>query len=242
MKLTTLSGKMTLLSVSSNAKTSKSDELYPNTLTAILYLAPHTLGGHGNVCADATEGCKQTCLYTAGRGKFNTVQQARIKRTSLFFTDLPLFKKSLIEDLKHFQAYCKEHSLQGYVRLNGTSDIDWQKIKMTDTQTIFEVYPSLTFYDYTKNAKRESKFKNYSLTFSYSESITITTIKAKLKQDVNVAVVFDEVPAKWKGIEVVDGDLSDLRPMDKKKVIIGLKAKGLAKTIKTDFVIKTVNI
>lgn len=242
MKLSTLSGKMNLLSVSSNAKTSKSDELYPNTLTAILYLAPHTLGGHGNVCADATEGCRQTCLYTAGRGKFNTVQQARVKRTSLFFTDLALFKKSLVEDLKYFQAYCKEHNLQGYVRLNGTSDIDWQKIKMSSTETIFELYSNLTFYDYTKNVKRVSKYKNYSLTFSYSESVTITTVKSKLKQNTNVAVVFDKIPSKWNGLEVIDGDLSDLRPKDKQQVIVGLKAKGLARTVKTDFVIKTINI
>ena len=242
MKLSTLSGKMNLLSVSSNAKTSKSDELYPNTLTAILYLSPHTLGGFGIVCADATEGCKQTCLYSAGRGKFSSVQQARVNRTKLFFTDLKKFNSTLIQDLFDFQSYCKEHKLQGYVRLNGTSDIDWQKIKMQDTKTIFEIYPDLHFYDYTKNAKRTSKYKNYSLTFSYSESVTITTVKSKLKQDVNVAVVFDEVPTKWNGLEVINGDLSDLRPKDKKHVIVGLKAKGLARTIKADFVIKTINI
>ena len=57
-----------------------------------------------------------------------------------------------------------------------------------------------------------------------------------------MAVVFDTLPDTWKGFEVVNGDLSDLRPKDKSNVIIGLKAKGLAKTIKTDFVIKTLNI
>ena len=87
MKLSTLSSKMSLLSVNSNAKTSKSSDLFPDTLTAILYLSPHKLAGHGNVCPHATDGCMKTCLYSAGRGKFSTVQQARIKKTKLFFED-----------------------------------------------------------------------------------------------------------------------------------------------------------
>lgn len=241
MKLTTLSSKLTLLSVNSNAKTTKSSDLYPDTLTAILYLSPHTLGGAGNVCAHATEGCKQTCLYSAGRGKFNTVQQARIKKTKLFFEDNDSFKLYLLADLNMFYNYCKEHKLNGYVRLNGTSDINWQKIKISG-KTFFEHFPSLSFYDYTKDIKRKALFTNYHLTFSYSENVTIAEVTSKLKNNINVAVVFDTLPDTWKGFEVVNGDLSDLRPKDKSNVIIGLKAKGLAKTIKTDFVIKTLNI
>ena len=93
---------MSLLSINSNAKTSKSSELFPDTLTAILYLSPHKLAGHGNVCAHATDGCMQTCLYTAGRGKFSTVQQARIKKTKLFFEDNDSFKLNLFGDIVCF--------------------------------------------------------------------------------------------------------------------------------------------
>lgn len=232
---------MSLLSINSNAKTSKSSELFPDTLTAILYLSPHKLAGHGNVCAHATEGCMQTCLYSAGRGKFSTVQQARIKKTKLFFEDNDSFKLNLFGDLSMFYNYCKEHKLNGYVRLNGTSDINWQKVKISG-KTFFEHFPLLSFYDYTKDIKRKPLFKNYHLTFSYSENVTVKEVSKKLKDNVNVAVVFDNVPTTWEGFEVVDGDLSDLRPKDKVNVVVGLKAKGLARTIKTDFVIKTVNI
>lgn len=241
MKLSTLSSKLKLLSVNSNAKTSKSSDLFPDTLTAILYLSPHKLAGHGNVCPHATDGCMKTCLYSAGRGKFSTVQQARIKKTKLFFEDNDKFKLNLFSDLHMFYSYCKENNLNGYVRLNGTSDIDWQKIKISG-KTFFEHFPELSFYDYTKDIKRKAKFSNYNLTFSYNEKVTITEVKAKLKEDINVAVVFDKLPTTWQGMEVVDGDLSDLRPKDKRNVIVGLKAKGLAKTIETDFVIKTLNI
>ena len=232
---------MSLLSINSNAKTSKNSELFPDTLTAILYLSPHKLAGHGNVCAHATDGCMQTCLYTAGRGKFSTVQQARIKKTKLFFEDNDSFKLNLFGDISMFYNYCKEHNLKGYVRLNGTSDINWQKVKISG-KTFFEHFPLLSFYDYTKDIKRKPLFKNYHITFSYNEKVTVEEVSEKLKDNINVAVVFDNVPSTWKGFEVVDGDLSDLRPKDKVNVVVGLKAKGLARTIKTDFVIKTVNI
>ena len=43
----------------------------------------------------------------------------------------------------------------------------------------------------------------------------------------NIAVVFDKLPKKWHGYKVIDGDLSDLRHLDPKGVIIGLKYKKL---------------
>lgn len=243
MKLSTLASKMKLLSVNSNAKTSKSDSEFPDTLTAILYLAPHTLAGHGNVCAHATEGCKATCLYSAGRGAMNSVQQARIKKTKLFFENNVSFMETIKNDLVLFEKYCTDNNLKGFVRLNGTSDIDWQKLKYKDTSlNVFEIFKNLNFYDYTKDYKRVSSHVNYSLTFSWNEKITRQQVKQKLKENVNVAVVFDEVPEKWNTFTVINGDVSDLRPMDKKNVIVGLKAKGKARTITTDFVIKTVNI
>lgn len=232
---------MSLLSIGTNSKTKKSDELAPTTLTAILYLSPHTLGGRGNTCAYATDGCKTTCLYTAGRGKFSTVQQARMRKTQMFFDNLELFKSNLQKDIEMFSKYCTDNSLQGYVRLNGTSDIDWQKIKIED-KNIFDLFPSINFYDYTKDPKRISKSKNYSLTFSWSENVKIEAVRKKLKENINVAIVFDKLPSEWNKIQVIDGDLSDLRPLDPKNVIVGLKAKGLARTVETDFVIKTVNI
>jgi hypothetical protein len=43
----------------------------------------------------------------------------------------------------------------------------------------------------------------------------------------NVAVPFlKEVPAMWQGYKVIDGDADDLRMLDEKPCIVGLKAKG----------------
>lgn len=242
MKLSTLNSKLKLCSIGTNAKTSKSDSKFENTITMILYLAPHTLAGRGNICSHATQGCKDVCLYTAGRGSFSTVQKARIRRTQLFFDDNKQFLKDLQHDLDLFLKYSEENLLQPFVRLNGTSDIDFQKLKVEDGKTFFELFPSLNFYDYTKDFKRTTKFSNYSLTFSYNENISLSQIKTKLKQNINVAVVFKELPSTWNNIEVIDGDLSDLRPFDKKNCFVGLKAKGLARKIETDFVVDSTKI
>jgi hypothetical protein len=54
----------------------------------------------------------------------------------------------------------------------------------------------------------------------------------------NVAVVFDKLPSTWKGYPVINGDESDLRFLDPKNVIVGLKAKGKGKKDASGFVIK----
>ena len=115
MKLSTLNSKFNLLAVGSNAKTSKGDgEEY---LTAILYLAPSTNSGY-NTCPKASPGCAAACLYTAGRGKFSSVQNARIRKTKLFFEDRDTFLKQLHSDISMFQKYCKDNNIKPFVRLN----------------------------------------------------------------------------------------------------------------------------
>ena len=59
----------------------------------------------------------------------------------------------------------------------------------------------------------------------------------------NVAVVFrDQLPATWKGFEVVNGDANDLRFLDKQGgYIVGLIEKGLAKQDETGFVQEGIN-
>lgn len=203
-----------------------------------MYLAPHDLAGYGTVCAKASPGCKQACLYSAGRGSFSTVQNARIRKTKLFFEDNKLFVEHLTSDLNLFNQYCLDNKTQGYVRLNGTSDIDWQKIKSNKTP-LFDLYKNLQFYDYTKDFKRKSSFNNYQLTYSKSEETSLTAIQGIVRAANNVAVVFDKLPQTWQGMEVVNGDLSDLRPLDKRGVIVGLVAKGSAKKDVSGFVVNT---
>jgi hypothetical protein len=59
-----------------------------------------------------------------------------------------------------------------------------------------------------------------------------------LKMGGNVAVVFrKDLPTTYKGYQVVNGDVSDLRFLDPNNSIVGLKAKGKAKTDMSGFVL-----
>ena len=58
----------------------------------------------------------------------------------------------------------------------------------------------------------------------------------------NVAVVFrNQLPKTWKGFEVVNGDDTDLRFLDKRGVVVGLIEKGKAKKDESGFVLEGVN-
>jgi hypothetical protein len=229
IKLSTLNSKMQLLAVGTNAKTLKGDD--DESLTAIMYLAPNTISGY-DVCPSASPGCIASCLFTAGRGAMSNVVQARTRKTKLFFEDRLTFFKTLVSDLNLFTTYCKDNNVQGYVRLNGTSDIKWEDFGIIDK------FSTLNFYDYTKIPGRDiSKLNNYHLTYSRDERTTDIEIQQSLDNNINVSVVFSEIPVKWKGHKVISGDLSDMRWGDEKGVIIGLKSKGLAKSDASGFVV-----
>ena len=228
--------KLNLLSFDSDAKTSKGNAF--GWFTAILYLAPARLAQRGEVCAHRSVNCTLACLYTAGRGKMTNVQQARIRKTQLFFDSFPLFKAQIVADIIRFREYCKKHGAKCCVRLNGTSDITWERLG------IFNLFPDVTFYDYTKSPIRALQFAkgampaNYHLTFSRSESNEAQALDV-LRNGGSVAVVFGgALPATWNGFEVVNGDESDLRFLDKRGVVVGLKAKGAAKKDTSGFVVR----
>jgi hypothetical protein len=79
--------------------------------------------------------------------------------------------------------------------------------------------------------------KNYHLTFSRKEN-NQNKVELISSMGGNVAVVFDKLPKTYLGKKVVDGDESDLRFLDEKNVIVGLKAKGKGKKDNSGFVIK----
>ena len=121
--------------------------------------------------------------------------------------------------------------------MNGTSDIQWEKI-LVDDKNIFELFPDIQFYDYTKIPTRKvGHIKNYHLTWSYSEA-NDKYASWYDKIAYNIAVVFNGAfPIYFKGREVVNGDESDLRFLDKRNVVVGLKAKGKARHDMSGFVI-----
>ena len=94
-----------------------------------------------NVCAMAeVAGCKAACLYTAGRGKMNSVQAGRLRKTMLWRDDRQGFIETLQQDIHKFAKYCEKRGIQPCVRLNGTSDIMWEKYLDMETE-----FPTVQF-------------------------------------------------------------------------------------------------
>ena len=108
------------------------------------------------------------------------------------------------------------------VRLNVFSDIPWELV----FPEIFALVPG-TYYDYTKVPHREVP-SNYDLTFSYSGR-NLDDAVGELERGRMIAVVFltqrHQTPSTFLGVPVVDGDLSDARPLDPPQVIVGLAYK-----------------
>lgn len=231
-----------LLSVGNNAKTVKGDG--SEYLTAILYLAPADNLEGVNVCAMAeVAGCKAACLYTAGRGRMSSVQAGRLRKTMLWRDDRQGFINLLKQDIAKFAKYCAKRGIQPVVRLNGTSDIMWEKYIDMETE-----FPMVQFYDYSKLYLRAYKDlpSNYHLTLSYSEAnadYAEAILNAHKLTGVSVAVVFRDkntIPTSFAGSTVIDGDKDDLRFLDMPRSIVALYAKGDAKKDATGFVIDTV--
>lgn len=209
-----------------NHKTIKGEKY--GYVTYILYMAPHRQNAHGkNLCANASKGCAAACLYKSGfGGMYSGVQKGRVNKANWFIEDRVSFMDRLDKEIGNA---IKRHINDRVVfRLNGTSDIPYEDIVVRDGKNIFELYPKVKFYDYTKNWKRFDKVlpKNYHLTFSRSE-VNDDKAMELLARGFNVAVVFRDIPKRFRGYRVVDGDKSDLRFKDGKGVIVGLKYKLL---------------
>lgn len=218
-----------LLSVNNDAKTIKG--VQKGYLTGILYLAPNRL-----LCPACSAGCRKACLFTAGHGQMTSVQKSRLRKTKMFMTETERFKALLKEDIERLIRSAKNKEMTPCVRINGTSDINVPLV----FKDLLEQFSDVQFYDYTKVWSRaDTKLpSNYHLTLSRSEKTTIKAVKERVQQGFNVAVVFDKVPDRWKGMPVVDGDSSDLRFLDPKGVVVGLKAKGRARKDFSGFVVR----
>ena len=226
-----------------NFKASKNLKL--NVKTYFLSLMPSDLSGY-NVCGMANQvtkkennknksDCSLVCVAHNGNGNFSNVKNARIRKTKMFFENKDLFMEQLVFDIFKGINQAKKEGFEPSFRLNAYSDIKWEKIKISSfgNATIFELFPNVIFYDYTKNLNRLVP-ENYELTYSHWGNWKHTN--SQIKNGLNVAMVFDkrqELPKKYKGTRVVDGDKNDLRTTknDGKKVIVGLRAKMSFKNI-----------
>ena len=249
-----------LLGIDSNSKTVKGQK--QGYMTAILYLAPSSISGQ-NVCSMAKlAGCIAGCLNTSGHGGMakkgalidtpdglipdNIVQRARILKTNFFHNDQIGFMAMLVIEIIKFITRAKKRGLIPVIRLNGTSDIRFENIPVPGFNNIFDMFPGIQFYDYTKIGNRKNIPANYYLCLSYSEANTKYTdyiTRAAHNTGYNLVVVFEkELPKTFLGLPVVNGDKNDLRFLDHKGVIVGLKAKGKGKQDTSGFVIRQARI
>ena len=80
-----------------------------------------------NTCPAASKGCRMACIFTEGRGGFNSVGEASMRKTVQFAHDRESFVAQLAEDIAELIRKAEKNNLIPVVRLNGTSDIAWEK-------------------------------------------------------------------------------------------------------------------
>lgn len=226
--------EQTLLTRNNN-KTMKGEKL--GYRTYILYMSAWKFNPKGkNVCSHASKGCAESCLVGSGMGGIYTqVKAGRLKRTEWYLRNRVSFLNKLRSEIEKailLNNKANEKSEEQTIltfRLNGTSDLPYENMRVFEgDKNIFELFPDVQFYDYTKNYLRFKKPlpTNYHLTFSRSETNHAKSIEL-LKKGFNVAMVFDKLPTTYLGYEVINGDKDDLRFLDKTNCIVGLKYKNM---------------
>jgi hypothetical protein len=233
MKVTKIK-EQTLLT-RNNTKTMKGEKL--GYRTYILYMSPYKFNAKGkNVCSHASQGCADSCLVGSGfGGMYTAVKEGRLKKTEWFLKDKISFLNKLRTEIEKAillndkaNAKSEEQTILTF-RLNGTSDLPYENFRLFEgDKNIFELFPDVQFYDYTKNYNRFKRElpKNYHLTFSRSETNDIKAMEI-LNKGFNVAMVFDKLPTTYRGFEVINGDVDDLRFLDSDNCIVGLKYKKM---------------
>jgi len=210
--------------------------------TSSLNLAHSDLSGY-NVCPIANKltenennpnksNCSSCCVgYNGFASIHSSVIESRINKTISYFKDRQVFLLRLAIEVNNAIKLAKKKGLKPTFRLNAYSDIRFENDIIQDNKNIFELFPDVTFYDYSKLVNRNVP-NNYQLTYSHNNADFKDTSIA-LKNGMNVAIVFEKLPKmiKIEGIEyiVINGDETDLRIDEKingKSVVVGLKFKG----------------
>ena len=210
--------------------------------TFIFYGAPNTISGY-NTCANSSEGCRANCIYYSGYGAMKTVQNARIRKTKMYFEERHDFLSLVNMDIKSAIKFCIHNNIKPAFRLDGTTDIGLAK-------HFVRLYPKFQFYDYTKIMKRvklAENHENWHVTYSLSENTTKSTMEILLAGNTNIAIPFKRVPdvggqfRLW-GRKMVDGYSTDLRFLDGVKRIVCLKAGGRGRNSSSKFIVRDVKL
>ena len=186
-----------------NSKIDKSLKVYPEYEASILQLLPNK-----HLCVNYKL-CIKTCLAFKGLAKvYPSVIKSRKAKSEYFVNDTDTFIKQLIREIKNQEKRALKKNKNPVVRLNGFTDIDYEKFG------IFKLFPNVQFYDYSADYERVLNNNNPNLhyTFSYKGNNLKECIEL-LKNDVSIAVI--DIPENQffndYEVEHIDGDKHDFR-------------------------------
>ena len=186
-----------------NSKIDKSLKVYPEYEASILQLLPNK-----HLCVNY-KSCIKTCLAFKGLAKvYPSVIKSRKAKSEYFVNDTDNFIKQLIREIKNQEKRALKKNKKAVVRLNGFTDIDYDKYG------IFKLFPNVQFYDYSADYERVLNNNNPNLhyTFSYKGNNLKECIEL-LKNDVSIAVI--DIPENQffndYEVEHIDGDKHDFR-------------------------------
>lgn len=232
-----------LSNMAANPKTKK--ELKERSIEGVILhlasadkVASH-IGRNVTVCPMAkVNGCDGPCLDEQGRGRMNSVKDARIKKTIRFFQDRRGFNQDLRSELIKLEKRATKKGYTPVARLDGTSDLGLS-MKLSGE------FPGIQMYDYTKVTARMKRWlrnrpDNLHMTYSLGAGNKSDALEI-LELGGNVAVVFrlrkgQPLPDEWNGKRVIDGDIHDYRFLDPQGVVVGLRSKGTSYHDTTGFV------
>ncbi|NQY24724.1 MAG: hypothetical protein COA66_04670 [Arcobacter sp.] len=221
-----------------------------------------------NLCKKATNGCATSCIYHQGIFKTsdfekNKIKQARFKRTFKFLLQREAFFAQLCKEIAAMIRRAKRKGLHPSIQLNGTSDILWEKeafsYKEEEYKNMMELFPEVTFFDYTKYDIKKSRKKlpsNYHLTYSRAgkqKGILVDNweyLNGLLKDNIDVAIIFSKkMKSKileesfHNGIKVIDGDIYNYRAYDLYQrentgLIVAIEAARKTELTRSGFIIQ----
>lgn len=229
-----------------NTKVDKTREHYGETL----HIFTHTMNpGSADICPQATPGCKRGCVIQGGLARlWQSIGDARKARNRAHKTDPEAYLRQLADQVI---SIVERYEVRGIWRGNTGSDIDIRPaVKMVNAALTARGLPKQLFYDYTKRPEfltTPGRPGNHYLTFSRSEQNEEQALDL-LHAGESVAVVFHQLghyaataayrqrlPEHWRGYQVHDGDLHDIRipgifdpprRADGRGYVIGLRLKG----------------
>ncbi|SRR5579883_1428172 len=213
-------------------------------LSVGMTLTPRATGRAGRtLCPFASPGCAAACFADYDRLAWPKNKRVAVARTRLLAQNPEEFLALLMADLARQKTRAQRLGVGLVCRLNVVSDVPFEQ----ELPTLFTHFPDVQFMDYTKDVRRilnPERPANYHLTFSRSER-NESDCRRVLAAGSNLTVVFRKPPFPhtfW-GYPVIDGDQNDLRFLDPRPCIVGLKAKGKgARQDQTGFVIDAASL